>query len=284
MTLQIACVQTDVAFGDPTENAARAISHLERFAGERPLLVVFPEAYLTGYVVDSLEAAREIAIDLSPDSPYVRDLRRACQSLGVFAVVGAIGRDEGRVLNSALLFCPSGEVHRYDKTHLPFLGVDRFVTPGGALPVFETSIGRVGVLICYDLRVPEAARELALNGADLIVLPTNWPEGAEMTPTHVAPARALENRVFVATCNRVGTEGGVRFIGQSGIYDVMGGTIVTAGDGPETITTEVDLALARQKRSVIRPGEYELDVMGSRRPELYGTSAREYSYENEHAP
>jgi predicted amidohydrolase len=90
-----------------------------------------------------------------------------------------------------------------------------------------------------------------------------------MTPAHVAPARALENRVFVATCNRVGTENGTRFIGKSGIYDVIGRTLVSAGDGEETIRAEIDLSLARQKRTVIRPGEYELDVMGSRRPELY---------------
>jgi predicted amidohydrolase len=262
--MKVACVQCDVVFNDPAANCAAAVARIHDTEAD---LIVFPEAYLTGYVVSSPEVAKSLAITL--DSEEILAIQKACQDSKRHAVVGTICREGDAVSNTALLVLPDGTVHRYDKTHLPFLGVDRFVTPGDKLPVLETEVGKIGLLVCYDLRVPEAARVLALAGADLIVLPTNWPEGAEMTPAHVAPARALENRVFVATCNRVGTENGTRFIGKSGIYDVIGRTLVSAGDGEETIRAEIDLSLARRKRTVIRPGEYELDVMGSRRPELY---------------
>ncbi|MEX2243893.1 MAG: carbon-nitrogen hydrolase family protein [Fimbriimonadaceae bacterium] len=277
MTIRVACVQTDVAFNDPATNVQRAIAHLRSLKDQGADLVVFPEAYLTGYCVGTHEEARKIAVPLEYDrhlrvtnpSGPVQDLQRACQDIGVRAVVGLIATDGTDVQNAALLFEPDGTVWRYFKTHLPHLGVDRFVVPGWDLPVFETEIGKIGMLVCYDLRVPEAARVLALQGADVIVLPTNWPEGAEMTPAHVAPARALENRVYLATCNRIGTENGVTFIGQSGIYDVVGSEMAKAGSGEDVIMAELDLSLAREKRTVIRPGEYELDIAGSRRPALY---------------
>jgi predicted amidohydrolase len=241
-------------------------------------LAVFPEAFLTGYCFESLDVALAKAVPIEYDSHLrvrnpsgpVRAVMEACQELDMHAVVGTIATDGSVVQNAALLFLPDGTVYRYFKAHLPFLGVDRFVVPGWDLPVFETPLGKIGMLVCYDLRVPEAARVLALAGADLIVLPTNWPEGAELTPAHVAPTRALENCVFVATCDRVGVEGDFRFIGQSGIYDPLGRALVTAGDAEEVIMADVDLSLAREKRTVIKPGEYELDVTGSRKPGLYG--------------
>ena len=278
MTIKVACVQCDVAFGDPAANAETAIAHLRALKDQGVDLAVFPEAFLTGYVVDSFEDAKRIALPLENDRHLrvinqlgaISTLHLACQEIGIHAVVGAITTDGTDVQNAALLFTPDGTVWRYFKTHLPFLGVDRFVVPGWDLPVFETEIGRIGLLVCYDLRVPEAARSLALDGADLIVLPTNWPVGAELTPAHVAPTRALENRVFVATCDRVGTENGVKFIGQSAIYDVFGREMANAGDSDAVIVADLDLNLSREKRTVIRPGEYELDVMGSRRSTLYG--------------
>jgi predicted amidohydrolase len=184
-------------------------------------------------------------------------------------VVGLVSTDGAVAQNAALLFLPDGTVYRYFKTHLPFLGVDRFVVPGWDLPVFETEIGRIGVLICYDLRVPEAFRVLALEEADIVCLPTNWPVGAEVSATHQVIGRAAENRVYLAACNRVGTENGVSFIGLSGIYNVVGGVMAKAGAGAEVITADCDFEEAREKRTVIVPGEYELDVMGSRRPALY---------------
>jgi predicted amidohydrolase len=108
-----------------------------------------------------------------------------------------------------------GVIGVYDKAHLPCCGADKFTTHGNTgFCVFETALGRIGMLICYDLRFPEAAWALALRGADIIALPTNWPTGADTAPEFMVRARAFENRVFVVACNRVGEERGGRYIGH----------------------------------------------------------------------
>ncbi|HXH59763.1 MAG TPA: carbon-nitrogen hydrolase family protein [Fimbriimonadaceae bacterium] len=280
MTVKTACVQCDVAFGDPGANIERAVREISALGAQGVRLAVFPEAFLTGYVVDDMEAAAKIALPMVSHGSEVRehpaeDIVEACKKHKVHAVVGLISSENDNVYNTALLIEPNGRVRRYNKTHLPFLGVDRFVTQGDEISVFETEIGVIGVAICWDLRIPEVIRVLALQGAEIVALPTNWPEGSEPSPGFVAPTRAIENRVFVATANRIGTENGTTFIGQSGIYDVFGNTMAKAGAGEETIVAEIDPAMARQKRNVLRPGEYELAIFGSRRPELYGTITQE---------
>jgi predicted amidohydrolase len=184
-------------------------------------------------------------------------------------VVGFAGKDDGGLYNGAALLVPRQRGRLYAKAHLPFLGFDRFANPGDALPVFPTPWGHVGILVCFDLRIPEAARTLALRGAELIVLPTNWPEGSERTPATYAPTRASENRVFLATCNRVGVENGIRFFGGSAIHSVDGSSVVAAGSEECSITAELDLALARDKRRVVVPGVFETDTFATRQPAIY---------------
>lgn len=267
--MRIACVQMDVALGQPGTNVSNVIDHLERLKAEGVDLVVFPEAALTGYCVDCLEDAQ--AITIARDGEEIAAIAQVCERLDLLAVVGFAERERDAIYNTAVLLEPGEAPRFYRKTHLPFLGLDRFVTPGDDLPVFDTRLGRIGILICYDLRPPEATRALTLAGADILVLPTNWPVGAETSADHVAIARAVENRIVVATCNRTGTENGFRFIGRSKIVHVTGYVLAAAGDGEETLIAEVDLNEARQKRTVNIPGKYEVDVIGSRRPELYGT-------------
>lgn len=265
--MRIACVQMDVTLGEKEANRSRIVAHLDRLKGEGVDLAVFPEASLTGYCVDSREDAQRIAL---ADSEGLDVLKAACDRLDILAVVGYAERDGDVLYNSATLFEPGQAIRVYRKTHLPFLGLDRFVEAGRELPVFETRWGRIGLLICYDLRPPEATRTLVLQGADLVVLPTNWPEGAETSAEFVAIARAVENRVFIVTCNRVGSENGFRFIGRSKIIHPAGKVLAAAADGEETIAADIDLTEARQKRVVMIPDRYEIDVIGARRPELYG--------------
>lgn len=276
--MRIACVQANVVFGNPNANSERVVHELERLKAQGVDLAVFPEAFLTGYCVASAEAAKQIALHVEANQRHeittapdaVSAIRQACTNLDIHAIVGFAGSEGTHVYNGAILFLPDGRMLRYKKTHLPELGLDKFVTPGDDLPVFETMLGKIGILICYDQRVPEAARVLALKGAELIVLPTNWPEGAETSADIMCVARAAENRVFYAACNRVGEENGFRFIGRSKIVAPTGNVLASACDGEETIVADIDLAEARNKRSVVRPGEYEWTVFDCRRPELYG--------------
>lgn len=276
--MKVACYQMDVVFGDPSANAARVVERIADAGSRGVRLAVFPEAVLTGYCVEACDAARSVALPVREGASHgvseapesVRAIRDACVRHGVHAVFGFAGSDEAGLYNGAILAEPSGRMRLFRKVHLPELGLDKFVVPGNDLPVFDTELGRIGILVCFDLRVPEAARVLALRGADVIVLPTNWPEGADFAADFMAPVRAAENKVFLATCNRVGEEGGFRFIGKSGIYGVAGQTLAKAGAGEEAIVAELDVTLARDKRNVVIPGRYESAVFGSRRPDLYG--------------
>ncbi len=130
-------------------------------------------------------------------------------------------------------------------------------------------INSSGLIICYDLRFPEAARCLALGGAEIVALPTNWPQGSDSAPDFIAPTRAVENRIFLVACNHCGHECGLGFIGKSAIFDPSGQRLAQAAFGEEIIIASLDPSLAQQKRLVIRPGEFEMGTTSGRRPELY---------------
>jgi predicted amidohydrolase len=239
-------------------------------AGTGARLVIFPECALTGYCYRSLDEALPHAQPLP--GPASDALAADCRRLGVFAIVGMLERGEqGEVFNACMLVGPDGFIASYRKVHLPYLGIDRFVTPGDR-PFAVHDLGglKVGINICYDGSFPETARVLTLLGADLIALPTNWPTGAKTT-IFLTEARALENHVYYAAVNRVGEEGGFRFIGQSRVIDPVGAVLAQAGsDREEIIVAEIDPAKARAKREVKVPGEHEVDRVGHRRPEMYG--------------
>ncbi len=266
---KIAAVQTDCHLGDVTHNLKAVREGLRDAARRGVRLAVFPECVLTGYCFESRDEAMPFA-EPAP-GPSTDAVAADCRELGVWAVVGMLERDGDRLFNACALVGPDGFVAAYRKIHLPYLGVDRFTTPGDR-PFAVHDLGglRVGMHICYDGSFPESARVLTVLGADLLVLPTNWPTGAAPTIRHLTAARALENHVFYAAANRVGEERGFRFIGQSRILDCSGELLAAAGaDGPEIVTADIDPAVARRKRLVKIPGEYELDRVAHRRPEMY---------------
>ncbi|HEY0866372.1 MAG TPA: carbon-nitrogen hydrolase family protein [Fimbriimonas sp.] len=267
--MKIACVQCDVVFGETKANREKAVEAVEQASGSD--LVVFPEAFLTGYCAGSPEEARAVAI--GADNPALTELGRLAADRQIMLAVGFAELDRGALYNAVAFFDEGRPMRLYRKTHLPFLGYDRFASPGGSLPVFDTSRGKIGILVCFDLRFPEAARVLSLRGAELILLPTNWPEGAEVSADHISIARAAENRVFLAAVNRVGTEGGFRFFGRSKVIHPSGKVLASASDSESVFMCEIDLSEARIKRTVYIPGEYETEVFKVRQPLLYGELA-----------
>ncbi len=232
-------------------------------------LAIFPECALTGYCFESKEEAWPHAESLP--GPVSAVLARICKELGIFVIVGMLEADENRLFNACALVGPQGLVGSYRKIHLPFLGVDRFTTPGDR-PFCVHDLGglRLGMTICYDGSFPEAARVLMLLGADFVVLSTNWPPAALSTVKYLVQARALENQIYYAAVNRVGTERGFSFIGQSRIVDCNGELLAeSTGDIPEILVADIDPERARNKRIVKIPGKYELDRIAHRRPEMY---------------
>lgn len=266
---KVAVVQTDCRLGDVAHNLNVVRAGLRDAARLGARLAVFPECALTGYCFKGRDEAWPFA-EPAP-GPSLDAIAADCRELGVWAVVGMLERAGAALFNACALVGPDGFAAVYRKIHLPYLGVDRFTTPGDR-PFAVHDLGglRVGMHICYDGSFPESARVLAVLGADLVVLPTNWPAGADPTIRHLTACRALENHVYYAACNRVGEERGFRFIGQSRILDCSGDLLAAAGaDGPEIVTADIDPAVARRKRLIKVPGEYELDRVAHRRPEMY---------------
>jgi predicted amidohydrolase len=203
----IAAVQTRPRILRKAANLVQCLESMDAAAENGADLLVLPECALTGYCFSSLEESLSVAESIP--GPSTDDVAARCRELNVYAVLGLLEEADGRCYNALAFLGPEGLVGKYRKTHLPYLGVDRFVAPGDTpLDVYDTAIGRIGLNICFDVRFPEPARVLALNGADLIALPTNWPEGAESAPDYLVNARAIENRVNYVAANRVGAERG----------------------------------------------------------------------------
>lgn len=267
---RIACVQMDVAIGDIAANRQQIVASTREAAARGAQLVIFPECALTGYCFESLDEAAPFAEPL--DGPSARAIAAACRDTGVHVVTGFIERQGDRYYNAAMVVGPPGVAGSYRKVHLPFLGVDRFLTPGDRpFEVIKLPFGRVGINICYDASFPEAARALKLLGAELVILPTNWPGGAWRTAEFVVNTRASENHLHFAAVNRVGTERGWQFIGRSKVVDCMGDTVVEAGrEQAEIVYATLDLQWSNQNKIVNVAGAYELDRLADRRPEFYG--------------
>ena len=268
--VRLAAIQMAPKFADPTANLDAILRLLRAAARQGAALVAFPECALTGYMFESRSEAMAVAEPM--DGPSARAVAGLCEEIGATAVFGFLERDGESLYNALAIAGPGGLVQRYRKTHLPFVGVDRFVDRGeGPHAPIDAAGLRLGPLICYDGTFPEPARVLTLAGAELLLLPTNFPAGAEPLAEHVMACRAIENVVYAAVVNRVGTERGVTFVGRSAIHDPLGRTLARAGASAEEILiADLDPARARDKRIVRVPGAHEIDRIADRRPALYG--------------
>src|SRR6478736_3376873 len=271
--MRVAVAQMEPRLAETERNLDAALERLEEAVAAGAQLLVLPECAIPGYMFDSAEEALPYAEEIP--GPTTEAFERECARLGVHAITGLLERDGDTLYNAAILVGPDGLIGSYRKTHLPFLGVDRFVTPGDEFKVFDTALGRIGLIICYDLRFPEVTRTLALQGADLVTLPTNFPMAARLQCDVIAPARAAENRIYLLVANRVGKERWGELCGLSQIVDPYGKRLVETDEITETLlVADVDVEKARDKDYVV-PGEYELYLFGHRRPELYGALVEE---------
>lgn len=259
----------DIAIADAVGNLKKMESRLNETTAHGAQLTVFPECTTTGYCFGSLEETVQVAESL--EGPSIASVQAMCQEKDTMVVFGFLELAGDRVFNALALVGPSGLLGTYRKIHLPLLGVDRFTTPGDRpFDVIETPSVRIGMNICYDSSFPEAARILALQGADLITLPTNWPPTSGLTADVIPNARALENHVYFMSVNRVGAERGFEFIGKSKICDPRGANLAFADHAEEAIIyAEIDPEFARQKHLVSIPGEHEVHRMKDRRPDVY---------------
>src|SRR5215471_11274276 len=272
--MRVAVAQIEPKLAEKDRNLDLCLARLEAAVAEGAELLVLPECAIPGYVYESGDEALPYAEEIP--GPSTAALEDACRRLDAYVVCGLLERDGDAIHNAAVLVGPDGLVGSYRKSHLPFLGVDRYVRAGDELPVFDTPVGRIGLEICYDLRFPEVTRSLALAGAEIVCLPTNWPMAAAQNAELLAPARAYENRVFLLVANRIGRERTAEFCGRSQIVDPTGTRLAETDVTSEALlVADIDIEKARDKSIIPAAGEYEMHLFGHRRPELYGALARD---------
>lgn len=260
--MRVAVVQNDPVFGAKQQNVEQCLTMMQ---GVKADLYVLPELFATGYNFVDEKEAKQSAEPFRNGYTY-RQIHKFASQQRCFVVYGFSELAGNLVYNSAAVVGHDGSSGLYRKVHL-FDKEKLFFAPGDlGFLVFETASGRVGVMICFDWYFPESARTLALKGAQIIAHPSNLvlPNCPDCMPT-----RCLENRVFAATANRVGTEdrGGhcLRFIGKSQITSPRG-TILHRASSDEAgiFAVEVDVTAADDKS--LNPRNH---LLKDRRPEAY---------------
>jgi predicted amidohydrolase len=258
--------------GEPELNVRRSVEFVSGAVAEGASLIVLPELCNSGYAFESREEAWSCAEEV-PGGSACHAWEELCRRHGVYLVAGIAERSGPRLFNSSVVFGPDGHVGTFRQVHL-WNKENLFFEPGDlGFPVFQTPIGRIGTFICYDGWFPESFRACALREADIICIPTNWvpipgqAEGQPAMATILCMANAHSNSVYIAAADRVGTERGQPFNGQSVIVSYTG----WPRSGPASPTDEeiiyADLDL-RQARTARRWNDFN-DPVRDRRPEAY---------------
>jgi len=239
-------------------------------------LVVFPESALGGYLREPMagENGPELPAALDPDGPEIAALVAMAGDTVVCAGYTEAGA-EGRRYASAVCVDGSGVLGHHRKVHLP--PGERFAyTAGDRFAAFDTPVGRIGMLICYDKLFPEASRALALDGADIIASMAAWPVCRQRPARRIAQdrqtrhfnlidaTRAVENQVVWVSSNQTGTLGPLRFLGNAKIVDPDGIVLARTGGSAGMALAQIDAAEA------VREARMVFDHVADRRPEAYG--------------
>jgi predicted amidohydrolase len=262
---RVAAIQFEPALFHKEANLTRLLRLTEEAAAGGARLIVTPEMATTAYCWASRD---EVAADVEPiPGPTTRRFAEIAARFGCWIVLGMaeVAPETGIYYNSAVLIGPQGPVGRYRKTHA-YISDPKWAKDGDlGLPVFETPLGRIAMIICMDATYPETARIPALAGVDVICFPTNWL--GEKSPSPSWMARAAENGVYFVAANRYGLERGVQFSGGSAVIDPDGSLQSIRDDGDGIVWGWIDPARARDKRP--RPGHAE-ELFADRRPDAYG--------------
>jgi omega-amidase len=258
--LRIACLQMDIAFGDPDKNYQVAERLIDKAAKEKPDIIVLPELWTTGYDLTRLE---EIAD--KDASQTIEFLKSAAKKYKVDFVGGSVANQgETGVQNTLLIITKEGQlVHQYSKLHLfKLMDEHLYLKEGVKKGLFELNNRQFAGVICYDIRFPEWIRAHMAKGAEALFVVSEWPAPRLSHWRSLLIARAIENQCFVIACNRSGNDPKNQFAGHSMIIDPWGEIISEAGEGEEIVTAEIDLEIVKEIRK-------QIPVFEDRRPEFY---------------
>jgi len=262
-TLKLALWQTCGFPADVAANLGALADTARAAAASGASLLLCPECWLCGYNIGA-EVQR---LAEARDGVSAQRIGEIARQHRIAIAYGYAEREphSGALYNAVQVLGPDGQpMAHYRKTHL-FGPLERAAfEPGDRFePPFTFCEFNIGLLICYDVEYPEAVRSLALLGAQLILVPTALSDEYSAVPDFIVPARAVENQVYVAYCNRAGVENGLRFLGGSCLTGVDGRALAAAGSGDALLVSEISEPV-RARLAGIYP------YPGDRRPELYG--------------
>lgn len=255
--IQAAAIQFNVKQGDVDANLAYVRGALRRVTAQGARLAVLPEMWSSGFSYRNLnELAQRTA-------GIVEELLELSRELKL-VIVGSMPEPHGEKVFNTVYVIDNGRLAGvYRKLHLfSLLGEDRAFDSGDSWLLADTSLGKIGVIICYDLRFPELSRRLALEGAAVICVPAQWPKPRQEHWRTLLRARAIENQLFVVACNACGPIGKLEFFGMSLIIDPKGELLAEAGEAEGEISASLDLQLMADWRA-------QIPCFNDRRPELY---------------
>ncbi len=270
--VKVACIQMEPKVGEKDANVQKTLDLIDKAADAGARLIVLPELCNSGYVFESRQEAHDLAEEI-PGGPSTDAWSKIAAKRGVYIVAGISERDDAVLFNSSVLIGPEGYIGTFRKVHL-WNAENLYFEPGDmGFPVFHTELGRIGMIICYDAWFPESFRMCALQGADIVCIPTNWVPIPGQDPDREAMANILcmgsahSNSVFVAAANRIGTERGQPFVGQSLIVSYTGWPVAgpASADKEDILYADVNLSDARRKRNWT---EYN-QILRDRRTDLY---------------
>jgi predicted amidohydrolase len=253
-----AAIQFNIALGNIESNLAKARAGLQRAAAGGAGLAVLPEMWSTGYAYKQLPA-------LAESTPKVLDELCLLAAELELVIVGSLPeKAQGQIFNTAYVIDRGQVVASYRKLHLfSMMREDRFLGAGQQTTVVDTSVGRLGLAICYDLRFPELFRKLALEGAEIICIPAEWPKPRQEPWRVLARARAIENQLFIAACNCCGIQDKLDFFGLSLLVSPQGEILAECGAAEGEI-----LAIFQQEE--MRSYRDQIRCFTDRRPDIYG--------------
>jgi omega-amidase len=265
--LNVSLIQMDIALGEPDLNYKRLSEMLDKAikAVPKPDVIVFPEMWNTGY---ALEQIQQLADEDGERTKLF--ISNFCQAHQVHIIAGSIAeRKGGEVRNTVYVFNRQGELTAdYSKIHLfRLMEEEKFLTSGDQIGSLAIEDIQAGVMICYDIRFPELARSLALDGAQILFVPAEWPHPRLHHWRTLLMARAIENQMYVVACNRVGISGKTEFFGHSMIIDPWGEIIAEGGDQEDIISASLQMSDVENVRN-------RIPVFEDRRPEIYPIKAK----------
>ena len=249
------------------ENFGHARAQIFAAAAQGAQLICFPEIQLSPFF-PQYEARDASRWAIAPDSRYVRGMQDACREAGIYAAPNFYLEENGQRYDMSLLINDRGKIlGRQKMVHIAqadcFYEQDYYTPSEEGFGVFQTPLGRIGIVVCFDRHYPESVCTLALRGADLILVPTanTKTEPSELFQWEIR-VQAFQNSVNIAMCNRVGREGEMDFSGESIVADYEGRITALADDSEQLLFAEVDLDAAASARK-------RKPYTALRRPELY---------------